>query len=327
MGYKKDNTLNEFDENDFALQHEWIGMLDQRSCDLFGPLLPYKKIPSYACSFVDMSPADQMYICGLLNFEQYLEMKIVSNTYQRECKQIIHDNYETNEQEWQTQSILPPTVYEIQPRLKQPVFHDPIINNYTNIVEKIRWAGIVYDLNSFNYEGRRFNLEDGQENYDILVPKDKFISDMRALEACLLVRNGCLNVPQECDIYLNMAVDHFCGEAVSNLLNVPENNLTQGATKRGQLAYGMFCNIFKGNGIIFTGKRAEIMTNILKNTNNLLSQQKNFNDEWQRYLSNWFNTLMEPYANSLIERMQKPKKVSEHPIQPSSQNTKQERQK
>ena len=307
MGYTE--GANIFDGQDYALQQEWESMLSLRSEYLFGSLLPHQKIPSYVCSFLDMSQADQLYVCGLLSKAQHLEMSLVSTAYQDECKQLICENYDIDEQDEQIQSILPPTFYEIQNRLMHRSFHDPMMHRYVEIVENMKMVSIAYDLSAFNYEKRRFNLDDGQEFYDILVPQHEFSSDLRALEACLLIRNGCLNVPEQYDVYLNGTVDYFCEKAVSDLLKVPENEWTTGALKRGHLAFDMFSQIFKKRGIVLSGKPESIMAGILKRTVTLLSCQEQFEEGWRGYLVDWFNQLMGPYADSLVERCNRPQKV------------------
>ncbi len=307
MGYTEGE--NAFGEQDFALQQEWINMLKLRSQHLFGNLLPYEKIPSYVCSFLDMSQAEQLFVCGLLDRAQFAEMGIVSAAYYKECKQAICENYETHDQDEQVQSLSHPTVYEIQPRLRHRVFHNPIIDEYVEIVEKIKMAAIVYDLSSVNYEKRRFCLDDGQEIYDILIPQNELISDLRALEACLLVRNGCERVPEEYDTYLNGAVDYFCNMAVSDLSKVPENEWTKGAHKRGRVAANLFMGLFKGRGVVMEGRPENVMAGVLKRTAALLPFQEQFDDKWRGYLVEWFDELMAPYAESLIKRVQCPQKI------------------
>lgn len=315
MGYTEGENV--FDEKDCALQQEWENMLSSRSEYLFGSLLPHQKIPSYVCSFLDMSQADQLYVCGLLSKAQHLEMSLVSTAYQDECKRLICENYEIDEQDEQIRSILPPTFYEIQNRLMHRSFRDPMMHRYVEIVEKMKMASIVYDLSLFNYEKRRFDLDDGQEIYDILDPQNEFMSDLRALEACLLIRNGCLNVPEQYDTYLNGAIDYFCEKAVSDLLTVSESEWTTGALKRGRLAFKMFSQIFKTRGIVFRGKPESIMADMLKRTAALLPCQEQFEESWRGYLVDWFDQLMEPYAVSLVERCNRPQKVIEVSMPPS----------
>lgn len=315
MGYTEGPNM--FNGQDYALQQEWESMLSSRSEYLFGSLLPHQKIPSYVCSFLDMPQADQLYVCGLLSKAQHLEMSLVSKAYQDECKQVICENYEIDEQDEQIRSILPPTFYEIQNRLMHRSFHDPMIHRYVEIVEKMEMASIVYDLSTLNYEKRRFDFDDGQEVYDILVPQNEFSSDLKALEACLLIRNGCLNVPEQYDAYLNGAVDYFCEKAVSDLSAVPENEWTLGASKRGRVAFDMFSQIFKKRGVVLSGKPEGVMAGVLKRTAALLSCQEQFEEGWRGYLVDWFNQLMGPYADSLVERCNWPQKVIEASMPPS----------
>lgn len=327
MGYTQGEILNEFDHQDLALQQKWRDMLSERSKSLFGFVLPHKKNSSLACAFLEMPPVDQMYVCGLLSPLQYLEMSMVSASYMEECQHIIQQNYKDVEQEEALQSLLSPTIYEIRPRLVHVAFHDAIMDKFVEVVEKIKWASIISDLNSFNYEGRMFNFNDEQEVYDILEPKDEFMSDIKALEACLLVRNGCTVVPKEYDVYLGYAVDYFCKEATSCLLSVPENEWTKGSSKRGKLAHQMFVDVFSSRGPSFHGKKEVMMASILKRTLDLLGHQAHFDEDWQKYLKGWFGTLMRPYAKTLAERFARPQKLTEQLLQILPKDKEQERHK
>ena len=161
MGYTRQHILS---DNMINLrkqqQNEWQKLLTQRTHNLFEPLTPHEQFPAYLSSFIDMPQVGQLYICGLLNDHQFTELSLESIKYHSECEQVIRENFVDELQEEQIASIMPPTIYEIQSRLSNPAFHDPIIDKYINIMEQIHTACIMQDLNHLNTKKKFLNLED-----------------------------------------------------------------------------------------------------------------------------------------------------------------------
>ncbi|MBR5130603.1 MAG: hypothetical protein IKV03_05210 [Alphaproteobacteria bacterium] len=321
MGYKKNNILShDLIELREKQKGEWLAILLERSYNLFGSLLPHKKLPSLVSAFMDMPQVDQMYLCGLLNDAQFVEMRREAEKYCLECEMLIRNNYEEELHGEQFVSIVAPTFSEIQNRLFDGAFHDPIMNEYVKVVEKIQSASTIYDLNNLNVANDMLSLEDEQKITPIVEKNNPFVSDMRALEICLLIRNGCLLVPEEHNAYLNGAVNRFCLDALSVLKNVPENEYTLGASQRAEWSYGLLGSLFRGDGLILKGQSELIMGDILKGTQALLAFQSNYDKEWRDYLVKWFDDLMLPYSCSLVERVGGAQKVSDQKRFPKEDN-------
>lgn len=295
-------------------QNEWIDLLHSHATYKLGPIAPNQKFSTHIGIFVDIPHAKQMQICGLLDNMQAQEMYNESEKYRIECIQYIYDNYEEHLQSEQIDSIMPPTLYEIQPRLSHPVFHDPIIHEYVRIAETVKNATIIYDLNKLNLQQQFLNLDDGQKTQNVFNTDNPLILDTTALKICLLIRNGCEYVPEEYNVYLDKAVDYCCANALSCLKHVPENQLTQGATERGKWAHDLFMQLFQIPHTALQNNRTLVMPHTLETTRNLLSIQPHFEEDWRNYLTNWFDNLMQPYSNSLIQDALSPKKVTPYII-------------
>lgn len=293
-----------------AQQNRWKNLLHTQATHKLGIIAPNQRFSTYIGIFADTPQATQLYTCGLLNDIQAQEMYNESEKYRIECLQSIYDNYEESLQPEQIASIIPPTLYEIQPRLLHPVFHDPIIHEYVNIVETVKYASIIHDLNKLNLQQQFLNLEDGQNTDNIFKTDNRLLLDMKAVEMCLHIRNGCEYVPEEYNVHLNKAVDYCCANALSCLKHVPENILTQGATERAKWAHDLFIQLFQVPQAAQQNDRTLVMPHTLETTRNLLSIQPHFEEDWRNYLTNWFDDFMLPYSNSLIQDDLSPKKVT-----------------
>ena len=313
MAYTFNNPI--FSEN-FRQNHDqiqkWQTLLDQRAKTLFDFILPHKKLSSHISAFASMPQAGQLYVLGLLNDAQFSHMTQVSEQYHSECVEAIKQSFDESEQSEQVNSILAPTLYEIRPRLIHPAFHHPIMDTYVDVCEKIKWAALIHDADNLNYDNRILSLEDALDTYNVFFENDTFESDARALDTCILLRNSCQIVHPKTDAYLHGSVNRFYMDTISILQGIPENEPTLGATKRSLLAYELFDSLGQNHRSVLTGTREQIMIGVINHTHNMLMSQPEWDNDWKKYLSNWFNEIMTPYSDSLNNRMDRAKKITSH---------------
>ena len=276
---------------------EWINILDEYAVNWYGNVQPHQRFSAYVSVFTHLPDVAKLYVCGLLNDAQLVELtKATERAYKEACRFAPQIEKPEN-----IEYILPPTFEDVKDNLTDDLFHHPMMNDYLEIIDQMEWAAKIYDTQNLNMANEWICFEDMPQPVDVLVSDSLAEIDARMIDTLLKIRNGCMKITPDQKNFFDALVNRFCEDTLSNLLGVPENDLSVGATERGMLAHSFWEGIFNNSGLILTGSREDIMQQAVYLTRDMLaSQWEDF--DWTLVLLGWYDDVTLPYLNHLEDR-------------------------
>ncbi len=276
---------------------DWTSILNTHAANRFGSIQPNLKFSACISIFSHLPDVAKLYMCGLLNDSQFVELTKASQAYYDEAchfaKQI--ENPENIEE------VSPPSFEDVKDNLTDDLFHHPIMEDYLEIIDQIDWATKIYDMQNLNMESDWICFDDMPKPINVLYSDNLTETDAFMINTLLSIRNGCTYITPDQKIFFDALVNRFYDDTLSVLLDVPENELSIGTTDRATLAHSFFTSLFNSTGLVLTGTRENMMKEAVTLTRDMLASQP-YDPDWTGALLSWYDNVTLPYLNSLEDR-------------------------
>lgn len=299
MGYS-DEPLKQ-KQTDICFQkyiQEWSTILNEYVIGRFRTIHPHQKFSACISVFSHLPDVAKLYICGLLNDTQFVELTNACKKYHDEAYQFAKqiENPENIEE------VCPPSFEDVKDNLTDDLFHHPIMDDYLEIIDQIDWATKIHDIHHLNLENDWICFDDMPKPINILYSDSLAETDAFMINTLLSIRNGCTYITPDQRTFFDALVNRFCDDTLSVLLDVPENDLSIGTTQRAAFSHSFFTSLFNTSGVVLTGTRENIMKEAISLTRDMLASQP-YEHGWILTLLSWYDSVTMPYLNSLEDRI------------------------